>query len=64
MSAPETRLLGDAAAEKFELAALAHLATAPGCYREVEDLSLAVVALCRDRSARIELSAATHNSSR
>ena len=54
MSAPESRLIGDVAAEKFELAAAAVLA-APEVMPCLTSLAAAVVFLVRDRQARQEL---------
>lgn len=54
MSAPQDRLLGDEAAERFQLEALAVL-SAPLIYGLAESLAIGVVALTRDRDARIEL---------
>lgn len=56
MSAPEDRLIGDAAAERFELEALA-VTSAPLTFPAMESLAVAVLALVRDRAARIELTA-------
>ena len=55
MSAPSDRLLGDDAAQRFELEALALLSAVPLLMPVVERLALAVVALTRDRQARLEL---------
>jgi hypothetical protein len=56
MCAPHDRLIGDTAAERFELDALAVM-SAPLTYPTMEFLAAAVVALVRDRAARIELAA-------
>lgn len=56
MCAPQDRLIGDPAAERFELNALAVM-SAPLTYPAMETLAAAVIALVRDRAARIELAA-------
>ena len=53
---PEDRLLSDKSAESLQLEALAVLA-APLISSQAQDLAAAVVALARDRQARIELRA-------
>ena len=58
MSAPKDRLIGDAAAERFEIEALAVMEAPPLISGAAPSLAIAVVALARDRQARIELSAA------
>lgn len=54
MSAPETRLLADEAAERFEVEALACLA-GPVIFPTMESLAAAVLMLARDRQARLEM---------
>lgn len=56
MCAPQDRLVGDTAAERFELEALAVM-SAPLTYPAMETLAAGVLALVRDRAARIELAA-------
>lgn len=57
MSSPVDRLVGDDAAERFEIEALAVMEAAPLISGPTHSLALAVVALARDRQARIELAA-------
>lgn len=54
MSNPQDRLLTDRAAENLQLEALAVL-SAPLISSQSENLAAAVVALARDRQARVEL---------
>lgn len=54
MSAPETRLIGDMAAEKFATQAAAVL-SAPETMPALTELAAAVALLVRDRQARMEL---------
>jgi hypothetical protein len=58
MSAPQDRLIGDVAAQRFEIEALAVIEAAPLLAGPAHSLALAVVALARDRQARIEITAA------
>jgi hypothetical protein len=58
VSAPMDRLIGDAAAERYEIEALAVMEAAPLLSEPVHSLAVSVVALARDRQARIELAAA------
>ena len=55
MKAPINRLIGDAAAQRFEIEALAFMQAAPLMSGPAHSLAIAVVALARDRQARIEL---------
>ena len=57
LSATADRLIGDAAAQRFEIEALSVLEAAPLLSGPVHTLALAVVALARDRSARLEIAA-------
>jgi hypothetical protein len=57
VSAPMDRLIGDDAAERFEMEALAIMEAAPLISGPTHSLALAVVALARDRQARIEIAA-------
>lgn len=61
MSSPHSRLLSDAAAGRFEQEASCLLAAAPLIPSGIETLAAAVVALVRDREARIELAAVERN---
>lgn len=61
MSAPEARLLGDAAAERFRVNALAVLSSAFSVAPALENLAVAVLTLSEDRHARIELAAAARS---
>lgn len=54
MSAPQDRLLTDAAAERLELEALSVMG-APLSFPAMESLAAGVLALVRDRQARVEL---------
>lgn len=54
MSAPEDRLLSDVAVERFAIEASAVLA-GPSTWPVLEHMATAVIALTRDRSARLEL---------
>ncbi len=58
MSAPEDRLVGECEAEQLQRDAVAILSVHPHLNPAAHRLSLAVLALIRDRSARLELSAA------
>ena len=55
MSAPEDRLLGDAAAERFQMLAAEVFSCSQQPAPVLEELSAAVIALCQDRAARMEL---------
>lgn len=55
MSAPEERLLGDAAADRFQLLATAVFSCGQEPAPILEELSAAVIALCLDRAARMEM---------
>ena len=57
LSAPESRLVGDAAAQSFEIDARALLACSPFTTPAVEARAAAVVLLLEDRQARIEMEA-------
>jgi hypothetical protein len=57
VSAPADRLIGDAAAELFETEALSIMEAAPLLSGPIHSLALAIIALARDRQARIELAA-------
>lgn len=57
MSSPGDRLVGDEAAQRFEIEAFAIMAC-PQVLPQLQDLAAAVILLCRDRQARQELSAA------
>jgi hypothetical protein len=57
MSAPLERLVSDLAAEHFECEALAVLASAAFLPSATESLAASVIALARDRQARIEIAA-------
>ena len=58
MSTPADRLIGDVTAERFEIEALGIIGYAPLLAGSIHSLALSVVALARDRQARIELAAA------
>ncbi len=59
MSSPSDRLIGDMAAARFECEAHSVLAC-PETLPKLQELAAAIVLLCRDRQARQELSAPTH----
>ena len=60
MSAPSDRLIGEDAAERFQAEAAAVL-TAPLISSMTESLAIAVLALTRDRQARIEFEATSRS---
>lgn len=57
VSAPMDRLIGDAAAKRFGIEALAVMHAAPLMSGPAHSLAVAVVALARDRPARLEIAA-------
>ena len=59
MSAPKDRLLWDRAARELELEAAAAVAMNPLTPPIVQSLAASVIALCCDRSARMELAIPT-----
>ena len=59
MSAPQDRLIGDAAAERFQMLAAEVFSCSQQPAPILEELAGAVIALCRDRAARAELQAAS-----
>jgi hypothetical protein len=58
VSAPVDSLIGDVAAERFEIETLAVMEAAPLLSGPAHLLAVSVVALARDRQARIELAPA------